>query len=175
MWVMEPHPDDVCIEDIAHALSMTCRFAGHSVQFYSVAEHSFIVGSKEGIHGLLHDAAEAYLLDIPRPYKDLLCFALDGRIESYRDVEDRMMATIYEGLGLTHPTEEEAIRVKRADQRVLATEKVQLMHEGHEWALPEDAYDDVRLRFWDPTAAEQRFLEMYTTYRTGPRRERDNG
>ena len=38
-WPLLPNPADVRIEDIAHALSNQCRFAGHSHTFYSVAEH----------------------------------------------------------------------------------------------------------------------------------------
>ena len=61
--------------DIAHALSMQCRFNGHS-QFYSVAEHSMVVASlvphQFRLEALLHDAAEAYLGDIVSPLKALL-------------------------------------------------------------------------------------------------------
>lgn len=36
-WPLDPRPEDVCIEDIAHALSLQCRFTGHVREFYSTA------------------------------------------------------------------------------------------------------------------------------------------
>ncbi len=70
---------EIDIEDIAHALARICRFNGHLRYHYSVAEHSVNVAeelklrgaSKElRLFGLLHDASEAYIADIPRPLKD---------------------------------------------------------------------------------------------------------
>lgn len=72
---------DIDIEDIAHSLSMQCRFAGHTQRFYSVAEHSIDVFNRVSdktnakqtmLEALLHDASEAYLLDIPSPYKAMM-------------------------------------------------------------------------------------------------------
>src|ERR1700722_9509595 len=73
------HPDavDICIEDIAHALSMQCRFTGHSREFYSVGDHCLWVSDvaaelgrpEDALWGLLHDASEAYLHDIASPIK----------------------------------------------------------------------------------------------------------
>ncbi len=76
--------DDVDINDIAHSLSMKCRFGGHTSMFYSVAEHSLlteqlvekVVGIPSEVEelklrlaALLHDSMEAYLPDFASPNK----------------------------------------------------------------------------------------------------------
>lgn len=75
-WPLDPKPEEVCIEDIAHALSQQCRYAGHTIRFYSVAQHSVEIALRvpraAALWGLLHDAAEAYLVDLPRPVKYLM-------------------------------------------------------------------------------------------------------
>src|SRR5271165_5200280 len=69
----DPRPEQICIEDIAHGLSMLCRFVGQCRFFSSVAEHSIAVArllpANLKLFGLLHDASEAYLADLPRPVK----------------------------------------------------------------------------------------------------------
>lgn len=74
-----PTPDMIDIESIAHALSNQCRFGGHVRKFFSVAQHCCIVASyiqhttgdaDATMWGLLHDASEAYIVDIPRPLKN---------------------------------------------------------------------------------------------------------
>src|SRR5438552_3035736 len=97
---LEPNADDICIEDIAHSLSMQCRFNGHSKQFYSVAQHSVLIASwwfgdypKLAKYALLHDASEAYLSDIPRPLKQLPEF------EFYKKAEQLLQDLIYAKFG----------------------------------------------------------------------------
>ena len=86
--LLEPDPATIHIEDIAHALARQCRFGGHTARFYSVAEHCIwvaeaIMPSELQRAALLHDAAEAYLMDLPRPLKQLLpaYAALERRME----------------------------------------------------------------------------------------------
>jgi hypothetical protein len=73
---LDPRPEDIDIEDIAWHLSMQCRYAGGTTKFYSVAEHcvhvAYAVPFEDAFVGLLHDAPEAYLTDIPRGLKNLL-------------------------------------------------------------------------------------------------------
>src|SRR5258708_302056 len=72
-WPADPRAEDVCIEDIAHALSLLCRYTGHCKRFYSVAEHSILISQvvppEYAFFGLMHDAQEAYINDLARPIK----------------------------------------------------------------------------------------------------------
>ncbi len=74
-YPLDPHPEDVHIVDIAHALANICRFGGHAKRFYSVAQHSVLVSRivepEDALHGLMHDAAEAYVGDVVRPIKHM--------------------------------------------------------------------------------------------------------
>jgi hypothetical protein len=121
--------------DIAHALSMKCRYNGHCHTFYSVAEHSCLVseaiedrlgGADDQLWGLLHDAAEAYVPDMPRPIKE--------KLPGFAEAEERIMRVIAERFGLRWP--EPAI-VKEMDTRILGDEAQWLMHsQGAGWNLP---------------------------------------
>ena len=95
--LLDPIPDMINIEDIAHSLSYQCRFGGHVSRFYSVAQHSVMVAAmapKElKKYGLLHDAAEAYLQDITAPLKHIWGPA-------YKILEERFMKVISLKFGL---------------------------------------------------------------------------
>src|ERR1035437_7115321 len=80
-WPLAPTADALAVIDIAHALSNQCRYSGHVVFFYSVAQHCCLLASWVVSHGgsaldalqiLMHDAPEAYLVDIPRPIKQYI-------------------------------------------------------------------------------------------------------
>ena len=93
---LDPKPEDICAEDIAHHLSNLCRFSGAVNDFYSVAEHSvrcfwyarevLSPGPPSPLHlaVLLHDAAEAYIIDLPRPIK------MHEDLRLYREAEERI-------------------------------------------------------------------------------------
>jgi 5'-deoxynucleotidase YfbR-like HD superfamily hydrolase len=117
-----PNPDAIVIQDIAHALSMQCRFSGHVKEFYSVAQHSvlvsYICNFEDALWGLMHDATEAYLVDVPRPLKR------SGKFDAYLDFEHKMQLAVCKRFGLP---EQEPPSVKRADTILLATEARDLM------------------------------------------------
>lgn len=117
---LDPRAADLEIVDVAHALSHQCRYGGHCRSFYSVAQHSLLVSDhvppEFALWGLLHDAAEAYLVDLPRPIKQVM--------PAYREIEDRLMAVICERWGL--PPGEPA-EVKRVDAAILVDEAKALL------------------------------------------------
>lgn len=119
--LLHPQVDDIDIRDIAHHLARQCRFGGRTGPFYSVAEHcimvSKIVNSMWAREGLLHDAAEAYLLDIPSPLK--LFWGTP-----YKKLENKYMRVISEKFGLAWPMVDVVYdHVKRADFLALITER----------------------------------------------------
>jgi len=118
--VFEPTIDMICIEDIAHALSNQCRFGGHLPDFYSVAQHCIFMSERMNnshkLAALLHDASEAYLLDIPSPIKK--------RLSNYKEIEDKLMSLIAKKFGFQYPLHE---KVKEVDNYLLQWEWSTLM------------------------------------------------
>lgn len=172
-WPLDPHADEVDIGDIAHSLSLQCRFAGHCREFYSVAQHSVLVSleAEEATHkaeetpnrvadparvrlaalwGLLHDASEAYLIDVPRPIKPHLA--------GYRGIEVRVQDVICEHFGL--PLDPPAV-VHVADGVLLATEARDLMgRQPAPWA-PMPPPRGNRIEPWPPGHAKSMFLKRF--------------
>lgn len=145
--VFEPTVDMICIEDIAHGLAHTCRFAGHTQKFFSVAQHSVrvcettFVNSYEDlkvikIKALLHDATEAYLCDIPSPIKK--------RLPDYIELERNLLRVIFEKFQLDEGIPEE---VKKADARQLQFEWDNIVLKSNPFTI-----------CYDPIAAKEMFL-----------------
>lgn len=94
-------PEEFRIEDVPHCLSMICRYNGFVRYFYSVAQHSVMVcelaeakfGKGDISHcALLHDATEAYLGDVSRPFKACL--------PDYKRIEAHVHEVIMQALNL---------------------------------------------------------------------------
>lgn len=141
-YPLDPDHDLICIEDIAHALANQTRFAGHCREFYSVAQHSVIVSERvapeNALWGLLHDASEAYLMDVVRPLK------IDDSFKVYRDFEATMMEAVCRAFGLSFSEPEDVVL---ADREVLFWEIRDLMGDeedrwGRMTALKEDLFPD---------------------------------
>lgn len=166
-WPLEPRVEDVAIEDIAHHLSNLCRFIGGVRIFYSVAQHSVEVsremapaiitarGRSAALYGLLHDASEAYLMDIPRPLKH------DEQFAAYRAAEARLQRVIYHAFDLDQ--DDEPAHLKAVDRRMLRTEQRDLMPPA---ALAERRDDVEPFTFhvtnpWAPSRARWEFLQRF--------------
>ena len=125
---LAPDPNEFDITDIAFALSNLCRFNGH-VMYYSVAEHSVLVASRlddsDKLSGLLHDAAEAYLSDIPSPIKQYL--------PDYQEMEDKLLAAIFTKFGCDYNA-----AVKKADKEQTWNEARFLLSDGGDSWVPKE-------------------------------------
>ena len=165
--VTNPDPKTIEITDIAWALSRMPRFSGHSIPYipYSVAQHCIQVmkdlaphGSRVQLHGLLHDAAEAYINDLPSPVKHIPeIHAVISKLE------DSLMLTIYEAIGVAPPTEEEEIIVKIADKNQQAVEAYNFMYSrGADWNLPKVSFKKLQ-EFEDPLTSIQAY-DLYLEF-----------
>lgn len=168
--IIQPDPDAVCIEDIAHALARLCRFAGHVGHFYSVAQHSVITAkliAEElnrpdiGMAALLHDAAEAYIGDLSRPLK----VAIGSKI---RQIETGVQSAVWSHFGITPPTERDWRLIMAADNVALQTEVRDLMGGPREdWCVdwPEVFEHDVMDRTIVPLLPEEAEAQFMASYR----------
>lgn len=162
--------EDIDIDDIAHSLSNQCRFAGHSRFFYCVAEHcchcydiAKISGyySDECLMVLLHDATEAYLVDLPRPIKN--------ELPQYREIENKLSEVI---MNKFFPEKEPTLYFKESlktiDNRMLITEQSQLFtyRDDKEWIeawnLSEyKPYKSIKIKGWSSRKAKIQFLRRF--------------
>ncbi|MFA5153263.1 MAG: metal-dependent phosphohydrolase [Clostridia bacterium] len=146
--VFDPDPETIDIKDIAHSLSFQCRFGGQLPQFYSVAQHSIWcyqeaykmnLKPKECLAALMHDASEAYLIDVPRPIK--------YKLNEYKVIEDSLMKTIAIIFNFDYPLSKD---VKNIDEIALHTEWNFLMLGKSE-----------RIHIYSQEYAEQYFLDIF--------------
>lgn len=146
--------------DIAHALSMTCRYGGHVHSFYSVAEHScamalWIFGRggspAEVLEAMVHDAAEAYFPDMPRPVKQFF--------PEFVLAEKRVGQMIRSWVGL--PGIDPPKIIKELDSRILRDERRQFMGKSpHVWSTDSLEPLGVELEGLAPPEAEMKFLKV---------------
>ena len=163
-WVnpFDPDPDQLDVGDIARALANQCRFGGHCRVFYSVAQHSVIVsqlvehagGDTEDVFAaLMHDAAEAYLGDMPHPLKHRSPLGA-----AFKAAEELLERAIRDRFRIKPDVPE----IKRADRALLATERRAFSAEIWHW--PElDGVEplDLELTAWSPDEAARAFAERY--------------
>jgi hypothetical protein len=115
-YPLAPTLDQICIEDIAHALSNVCRYGGHCEKTLTVAQHSCMVSDwlpQYKLEGLMHDGTEAYLGDMVRPLKH------SPKMRQYRLAENKLDIILHEKFDLDPAARK---LVKEYDNRALATE-----------------------------------------------------
>jgi hypothetical protein len=159
---LNPSVSEVCIEDISQALSMNCRYSGHVKSFYSVAEHSCIIFDLalketgdliEAYSGLMHDASEAYLTDVPRPIKP--------HLEGYSDIEQKAEKIIQDAFNFTPMSN----YIKYVDTHICGIEAKQLFQVTPSWA---DDFDhiDIQVKGWMPDQAKREFMDRFIMVNT---------
>lgn len=163
-WIdpLAPQAGSIEIEDIAQALSNQCRFGGHCRAFYSVAQHSALVAdacrerggsAAQALTALMHDAGEAYLVDLPHPLKHRSPLG-----PPYKLAEARLEEAIRERFGLAPAGPE----LKAIDRSLLATERRALAATGDPWPELEGVEPlDVEIDPWQPPRARREFLERF--------------
>jgi hypothetical protein len=164
---LDPRKEDLTLEAIAHSLSMQCRYAGHISQFYSVAQHCLLVSRicdpEDALAGLLHDASEAYLVDIPSPIKK------DPRFSFYRTAEDKLQGVIaaWAGLETVMPSS-----VRRADAEALAIEADNFLPVIVDNWTHDIPRRDLQLIAMPPSVAKYEYIKRFnelTYHRNGER------
>ncbi len=159
---LAPLPQSIDIGDIAQALANQCRFGGHSRRFYSVAQHSTIVSdvcerrgasAAEALAALMHDAGEAYLVDLPHPLKH--------RSElgpPYRKAEKLLEEAIRVRFDLVPQPAE----MKPIDRSLLATERRIFASTKDAWPELEGVEPlEIEIEPWEPPQARREFLARF--------------
>ena len=187
--LINPTSKMVDIEDIAHSLSMICRFNGHCRDFYSVAEHSVLVESigtpvllqfcldpptlaHQRLSLLLHDAAEAYIGDITTPLKrgldsvgcDVGFVVPEGQVSKIEALELRWLLAIGEAFGLGDWLARPPVIVRQADAKMFAIEVPQLFHpvQSSWWENRERPRSgEVSIQCWPPAEARRQFINRF--------------
>lgn len=160
-----PDINKIYITDIAHSLSLTCRGNGHVKTFFSVGQHCIHCALEAAARGysrkvilacLIHDASEAYMSDVPTPFKKYL--------KDYVKIEEHLLQLIYTKFLGSSLTTEEALLVKQVDKDMLYFDMSILLNEKSDAPAPsmKSSFSYEVLPF---ETVEARFLELYNKYR----------
>lgn len=182
-----PDPVDIFITDIGHCLALANRWAGNTQYleglidtrcgatlhqagdpfFYSVAQHSCHVhdivvrrfGAVPAFYALMHDASEAYLMDVPRPIKP--------ELTNYYEIEARLMAVILAkyGVGFGDQIKKDVVEI---DNSMIFWERDAIVGQpvapyGNEFQHPGGSIFDEVPNFcsWSPKRAKAEFLMRF--------------
>ena len=147
IYYTEPKPEQIELEDLAHGLAMNTRLLVSK----ELEKQGF--GPRLQIYGLLHDAAEAYVGDVPTPLKK--------ELESFREIEHGIMDALWEALDLEPPSEQDWKNIKEADRVLLNYEASEIVSQDG-WAEEVDRDYDLESESWreDKRKFMERFREL---------------
>ena len=162
---LEPEIENLDIRDIAHSLSLTCRGNGHVKNFFSVGQHCVSCAKEAAARGysnrivlacLLHDASEAYMSDVPRPFKEVL--------PEYQMLEDKLIDMIFlRFLGSTL-SEKEWQLVKEVDDDLLYFDMIELLGVPQDGVEPKIHIElDYSVKDFDEV--EREYLDLYEQWK----------
>ncbi len=157
--------EDIDIVDIAHSLSLQCRFNGHVNWFYSVAQHSLMAcyiievlmaEPEPALQALLHDAGEAYIGDLPKPIK------ANGRFKVFSEIEDILMEVISKKFGINSKM---SPKLEEVDIFCCLYEGKQLMPFIEDWELYKKFYNEIYCHYEQHILTEEEWehLNKYTS------------
>ena len=162
---VNPLMEALDIRDIAHALSLTCRGNGHVKHFYSVAQHCIMCAKEAMARGysqrevlgcLLHDASEAYMSDVPRPFKELL--------HEYVKLEEKLIELVYLKFIGSTLNEEEINLIRKVDDDVLYYDMMELF--GIPWGEKAELVIEPDYTIQPFEEVEKTYLELFRFYTT---------
>lgn len=157
---IDPRPEMVRLDDIVHGLSRTNRWGGNIEPIsYSVAQHSLLAASacklpKSRVYALLHDAAEAYIGDIPTPLK---LWIVDAGADIVALEKTILFQAIFPAFGLPKPSSDIYADVHNADQVALATEYRDVVKGRHPDFVPRADPLKTVVKFMPTPKVEEQF------------------
>ena len=164
-YPLAPKVEDVTIIDIAHHLAHQNRYSGATEFFYSTAQHCCLLTDYvrkeckgtplDCLQILMHDCAEAYLVDVPRPIKQ--------HMPEFRqwDLAITMCVRSWLGIGdVPIPKWQDEL-----DSRIIMDERAQVLSDsGLEWKMDGVEPLGIPISWWSPITAEQQFLMRYASH-----------
>jgi len=157
------------LDDIAHALSLMCRFGGMTDFHYSVAQHSCYMAEEiwrethdpvQALDGLMHDAEEYVMGDMKTPLKNMMpeFRAMSAKVDRAIRREFHQFGVPFEMQPLT----------KEYDTRILLDEKYAMLPSDTpllEWAIEKTHKPlGIVIQKWSHGLAETRFRELFKFY-----------
>lgn len=159
-------PEDhmIHVEEVAHALSMLCRFNGHTKRFYTVAEHACLMSDwvmaqdwatpLHGLTALHHDDAEYIIGDMARPVK--------MKVPQFKALETVLDGAIALRFGTEYPFPP---WLKAIDKRILVDERRGTINpSSNNWGI--DDLVPLSVKFWwmlgrFPWVVKHRYLRRH--------------